>query len=593
MNDSAAATAVYRRLFEFVGREKWKLFGGLLLGGLSSLATVSYAKAAQYAIIAIENRSVQLLGLHRVQVLGFAILGIFVLSIIKNAAQYSGGYLMTSVGQQVLAKLRLAFFKRVEYLPLHVFDQWRAGELMSRFSNDGGLLVVGVMQFPLFIQAVITLIVGVPVMFYLDWKLTLLIVLTGSVVGLAVSRFSSLLRNFTQHSLMKTADLNAMLQESLDSMRVIKAFSREPYEVQRFGDRNNAFLGAALKLAQISITQTPVVDFIVTLGIIVVLAASAYEIVLGLKRPDEVVQFLTLALVASNPINQLSNYYVDLNKARVAAQRVFEVLDLPIEEPDAPGAQDLVAPRGAVAFDDVHFAYVPGHEVLQGISADIAPDNVVALVGPSGAGKTTLVNLIPRFYNATSGALRIDGVNVNDLKLASLRRIIAIVPQDPLLFSDTIERNIRYGKLDATPAEIEAAARAANAHQFIADFPEGYNTMVGARGVRLSGGERQRVSIARALLRDPRILILDEATSSLDSESEALISEALQRLFVGRTTFIIAHRLSTIRRATLILVLERGRIVETGTHSELLSRGGLYASLHERQALVPTPAGTV
>ena len=195
--------------------------------------------------------------------------------------------------------------------------------------------------------------------------------------------------------------------------------------------------------------------------------------------------------------------------------------------------------------------------------------------------------MIPRFYSTASGALRVDGININDLKLASLREIIAIVPQDPLLFSDTIERNIRYGKLDATPAEVEAAARAANAHQFIAEFPEGYSTMVGARGVRLSGGERQRVSIARALLRDPRILILDEATSSLDSESEALISEALGRLFVGRTTFIIAHRLSTIRRATLILVIDRGRVVETGTHSELLARGGLYASLHERQALEP------
>ncbi|MBV9148365.1 MAG: ABC transporter ATP-binding protein [Candidatus Eremiobacteraeota bacterium] len=587
MSEKAETLTVYRRLFAFAGREKWKLLGGLLLGGLSSLATVSYAKAAQYAIIAIEDRSVQLLGLHRIQVLGLAILGIFVLSLIKNAAQYGGGYLMTSVGQQVLAKLRLAFFSRVEYLPLRVFDQWRAGELMSRFSNDGGLLVVGVMQFPLFVQAVITLVFGIPVMFYLDWKLTLLIILTGAVVALAVSRFSSLLRSFTQHSLMKTADLNAMLQESLDSMRVIKAFSREPHEIQRFSERNDSFLGAALKLAQISITQTPVVDFIVTLGIIVILGASAYEIVLGIKRPDQVVQFLALVLVASNPINQLSNYYVDLNKARVAAQRVFEVLDLPIEEPDAPGAQELISPRGAVAFEDLHFAYVPGHEVLRGVTADVKPDNVVALVGPSGAGKTTLVNLIPRFYSATSGALRVDGINVNDLKLASLREIIAIVPQDPLLFSDTIERNIRYGKLDATPAEVEAAARAANAHQFIVEFPEGYNTLVGARGVRLSGGERQRVSIARALLRDPRILILDEATSSLDSESEALISEALGRLFVGRTTFIIAHRLSTIRRATLILVIDRGRVVETGTHSELLARGGLYASLHERQSLEP------
>ena len=579
MSEQTATLAVYRRLFEFVGRAKWKLLTGLLLGALSSLATVGYAKAAQYLILAIER--------HSLQVLGFALLGIFILSIIKNAAQYGGGYLMTSVGQAVLTKVRLAFFSRIEYLPLHIFDQWRAGELMSRFSNDGGMLIVGVMQFPLFVQALITLLIGIPLMFYLDWRLTLLIILTGPAVALAVSRFSLLLRNFTQHSLMRTADLNATLQESLDSMRVIKAFSREAYEVNRFSELNNSFLGAALKLAQISITQTPVIDFIVTLGVIVLAGASFYELVVGRKQPAEIVQFFTLALVASNPINQLSNYYVDLNKARVAAQRVFEILDLPVEEPDAPGALDLPSPHGAVSFEDVHFAYVPGHGVLRGVDADVSPDNVVALVGPSGAGKTTLVNLIPRFYAATSGNVRVDGINVNDLKLASLREIIAIVPQDPLLFSDTIERNIRYGKLDATPAEIEAAARAANAHQFIAEFPEGYNTLVGARGVRLSGGERQRVSIARALLRDPRILILDEATSSLDSESEALISEALQRLFVGRTTFIIAHRLSTIRRATLILVIDRGRVVESGTHSELLARGGLYASLHERQALAP------
>jgi subfamily B ATP-binding cassette protein MsbA len=264
------------------------------------------------------------------------------------------------------------------------------------------------------------------------------------------------------------------------------------------------------------------------------------------------------------------------------------VLDLPVEEPDAPGAHRLAYVEGAVEFQNVQFAYDGKTEVLRGVSATVKPGEVIALVGPSGAGKTTLVNLVPRFYAPTSGAVLIDGQDIKDVTLVSLRESLAIVPQDPQLFSDTIEHNIRYGRLDATPAEIEEAAKLANAHGFISKFPRGYQTMVGTRGIRLSGGERQRVAIARALLRNPRILILDEATSSLDAQSEALIQEALERLLVGRTTFIIAHRLSTIRKATTILVMSEGRIVEQGNHAELLARDGLYAKLYRTQMLHPT-----
>jgi subfamily B ATP-binding cassette protein MsbA len=294
--------------------------------------------------------------------------------------------------------------------------------------------------------------------------------------------------------------------------------------------------------------------------------------------------FFTVTTTVANPISQLSNYIGSLNKAYAASRRVFELMDLPVEgdDPDALELQDV---RGAVEFKDVRFSYDGIRDVLKGISATVAPGEIVALVGPSGSGKTTLVNLVPRFYDPTSGAVAVDGQDVLGVKLSSLRRAIAIVPQDPQLFSDSIEENIRYGRLDATRAQVEEAAKLANAHEFISKLPEGYATMVGARGMRLSGGERQRIAIARAILRDPKILILDEATSSLDAHSEALIGEALDHLLVGRTTFIIAHRLSTIRRATAILVLADGRIVEHGTHDELLRRGGLYASLYERQML--------
>jgi len=556
-----------------------QMIAGLLLTALGSLAVLGYARAAQLLVMAVQNQNLRLLFL--------ALCGVLALNIIKNAAQYFGSYALTSVGQHFVAKVRGDLFERVQYLPLRVFDSWRSGEIMSRFGNDIGLMLTGVTAMPLFASAAITLVGALAYMFYLSWPLTLVTIGVAPLVSFAVLRFSRLLRNVTGVSLERVADVNSTLQESLDSMRVIKAFAREPYEVRRFRERNDAYLGASMKLAQISLTQTPVIDFIVAVGLLFLCGFAFYELAIRAISTQEIVAFLALAIVASNPINQLTNYIGDLNKAYIGAARVFEMLDLPVEVGDAPGAQALNDIRGRVEFRDVSFAYDGEHDVLKAVSAIVEPGDVVALVGPSGAGKTTLVNLIPRFYVPTRGAVLVDDRDERGITLSSLRRAIAIVPQDPQLFSDTIEQNIRYGRLDATREEIEAAARLANAHEFVVDFPEGYQTLVGARGMRLSGGERQRIAIARAILRNPRILILDEATSSLDAQSEALISEALDRLFIGRTTFVIAHRLSTIRRASVILVLSDGRLVERGTHADLLERGGVYAKLYQTQQLAP------
>jgi ATP-binding cassette, subfamily B, bacterial MsbA len=570
---------VFRRILAYARPLALKMIVGLVFAGIGSAATIAYYKVGMALAQAVQTRSLQELFLTLLAFIG--------LNLLKNASSYAGSYTITSVGQQAVATVRTDLFRRIQYLPLQIFDTWRSGELMSRFDNDVNLMVVGVSSMPLFVTAALTLVGSVATMLYLNWKLTLVLIAVAPFVALAVSRFSVLLRRTTTASLSRIADVNAVLQESIESMRVVKAFAREPYEMTRFTNRNDAYLGASMKLSQIGLTQTPVVDFIVTLGVAILAGYSFHEVIVGHLTIEAWTGFFTLAIVAGNPVNQLANYVGDLNKAMVGARRIFEILDLPVEVRDAPGAKPLAGVRGAVDFDDVRFAYVGRNEVLKGVKAHFEPGEVVALVGPSGAGKTTLVNLIPRFYLPTAGHVLVDGHDIADVTLESLRSSIAIVPQDPQLFSDTIENNIRYGRLDATVEEIRDAARLANAEEFIARFPEGYNTKVGARGMRLSGGERQRIAIARAILRDPRILILDEATSSLDAQSEALVNDALEHLLVGRTTFIIAHRFSTIRRASTILVLEDGHVVERGRHADLVSLGGLYAKLYETQIREP------
>jgi subfamily B ATP-binding cassette protein MsbA len=522
---------------------------------------------------------------HDWRLLWFVVIGLFIVNVISNAASYGQNYLTAWSGQRLIANLRVRLFSRVLHLPLGEFDKWRPGEFLSRFTNDLALMTDAVsISLPQLFQTVITFLGALALMLYRDWLLTLFLFVFAPAVNFAVATFTRLISNNTKRAQDRIADLAANLSEVLQGERIVKAFGREPYEIDRFTNTNENYFGAYMKLTQLGQTQTPVVAMITTIALLAIVLFSVREVIVGRMDTGEVFQYWTAVVIAMNPINRFAAYVGDLSKGIVGASRIFELLDLPVERDDEAGGLVPEAIAGALRFENVTFAYAPAASaVLHDLCAEIAAGEIVALVGPSGAGKTTIVNLVPRFYEPQSGRIMLDGNDLARLRLGALRGAIAIVPQEALLFSGTISENIRYGRLDATDAEIAAAAREANAEEFILDLPLGYRTPVGERGVRLSGGQRQRISIARAVLRDPRILILDEATSALDSHSERLIEAALDRLLPGRTTLIIAHRLSTIRRANKILYIDAGRVVEFGTHDDLLAQGGAYANLHAAQ----------
>ena len=509
---------------------------------------------------------------------------IVVIFLLRGIFLYGQNYLMSYVGQHVIIDIRSEVFRKLQRLSMSFYDKNKTGTIMSYVTNDVNALQGAMVDNTIeLVTESIILIGSVCAMVYLDWKLTLFTILTFPVVLYFMNYFGKKIRRSGGQIQEATADITSVLQESVSSARVVKSFVREQYEIERFERENEANLKANLKNAKYMATLTPTIEFVAALGVTLILWYGGNNVIAGETTAGSLVAFLAYAVNISNPIKRITRVSGNIQKALAAAQRVFDVLDLREEVRDLPDAKALPAVTGNVSFEHVTFSYNTGDEILHDLSFTAKPGQAIGLVGPSGAGKSTVASLLPRFYDCDAGTIRIDGTDIRHVTLDSLRNQVGIVPQETILFNGSVYDNILYGRLDATKEEIEAAAKAANAHDFIMELPEGYNTMLGDRGVNISGGQRQRIAIARAILKDPRILILDEATSVLDTESERVVQEALNRLMVGRTSIIIAHRLSTIKNADRILVLDKGKLVEDGTHEELMAKNGLYAHLYQIQ----------
>ena len=515
-------------------------------------------------------------------------IGLLLLFSVQAVLNYVQTYYLSAVGERVVAGLRRELFARLLEMPPGFFAERRTGELTSRLTTDIGLLQ-GVLshQIAEFSRQILALVGGIILLTLMQPQLTLTaLAVVPLVVGSALY-FGRRLRRMTTSVQDKVADATGVAEEAFSQIRTVQSFVQEPAERQRYGDRIGESVRAALTRARVRGVFFGVLTFSTFAGIVVVLWQGGLLVLQGQLTPGQLVQFLLYTITIAAAIGALASFFSSYQEAVGAAERVFEILEMKpgISDPESPAA--LPSPsRGGVVFEDVFFRYHRDPSLpwtVEGINLTCSPGEIVALVGPSGAGKTTLVSLLPRFWDVDRGSIRLDGFDVRSLRLADLRGAIAIVPQDPALFSGTIRENIAYARPGASLEEVEAAAVGAHAHEFIERLPQGYDTVVGERGVKLSGGQRQRVAIARAILKDPSVLILDEATSNLDTESERLIEDALGKLLVGRTTLLIAHRLSTVRRADRLVVMDRGRIVEEGSHGELLELGGLYARLYQRQ----------
>ena len=510
-----------------------------------------------------------------------SIIAIFV---VRGLFWYGQNYLMSYVGQSVIIDIRAAVFKKLQRLSVSFYDKNKTGTIMSYVTNDVNALQSAMVENTIeMITEGFILIGSVVAMIYLDWRLTLFTVCTFPVVLWFMEFFGKKIRKTGGRIQECTADITSVLQESVASARVIKSFVREDYEVDRFDVENRANFRANMKNAQLMATLTPVVELVAAIGVTMIIWYGGNNVINGTITAGSLVAFLTYAVNISNPIKRLTRVIGNIQKALAAAQRVFMIIDMPEEIAESRDAKQLPEVSGKVEFQNVSFAYDDKGNVITDLSFSVKPGEVIAIVGPSGAGKSTIANLLPRFYDVNKGDIKIDGHSVREVTLDSLREQVGIVPQETMLFNGSVYNNILYGRLDATKEEIEAAAKAANAHDFIMQLTDGYETKLGDRGVNLSGGQRQRIAIARAILKNPRILILDEATSALDTESERVVQEALDRLMVGRTSFVIAYRLSTVKNADKILVLEKGNLVESGTHDELLALDGLYAHLYKIQ----------
>ncbi len=518
---------------------------------------------------------------HLLNLLALGLMGLFV---IQAFFSFVGNYHLEWVGERVITDLRKNVYDHLHKLGFRFFADRRLGEITSRLTNDVGSIRTALTDsLPQLLTITFSMIGSVSLMVVLNWRLSAVIFVTVPFITIATRYFGQKIRKLSKGVQDELANSTAVAEDALGAIRLVKAFVREDYEVSRYSEAIEVLFKTARRKMVLTQFFWAGVGIMFMSTLVVIFWYGGREVLAERLTAGDLVAFIIYALNISRSITQTSRLYTAVNTAAGASERIFELLDEAPEIEDDPNAIALKEVKGSIEFRDLSFGYEPDRLILKNISFKVEAGQTIALVGPSGAGKPTLLNLIPRFYEPVSGSIQVEGHDIQNLQVKSLREHISIVPQEVHLFGTSIKENIRYGKLDATDAEIEAAAKDANALEFIHQLPDKFDAMIGEKGVKLSGGQRQRMSIARAILSNPEILLLDEATSSLDSESEAQVQEALDRLMKNRTTFVIAHRLSTVQHADRILVMDKGEIVEDGTHFELLEKNGLYSHLYNLQ----------